>query len=214
MKTNSLILCVLCWLLGLHLCEAQATSSFRLGLTGGLNAAQLQQTNRSRILWRYNAGVTVEQRLSSVFAVAAHVLYSRQGSSTPVTGLGGKDKLINAFDYVSLPIMVRYSPKTERAFFEVGGQGGYLFSAEGYFGSSKNQPTTFRYVHNLDVGVTGGVGYRLSNRIVVDARYYHGIRPILANYTAPDPQTGSPTYYRVVKWYNRVWSLNLSYYLH
>lgn len=213
MKTNKLILCILCWLIESQVCEAQSTKPFHLGLTAGINAAQLQQaSNRSHLLWRYNVGVAAEQRFSQVWAIASSLGYARQGSSTPVTGSAGNDKLINAFDYISLPVLIRYNPKARRSFLEAGGQVGYLLSAKGYFGSSKNQPTTFRYVNNLDVGLTGGVGYRLGDHLVVDARYYHGTQPILANHSAPDPQTGISTYYQVVKWYNRVWSINLTHY--
>lgn len=191
---------------------AQSKISYKFGLTGGVNAAQLQQTALSHLLWRYNAGATLEQSLSPGIRIAYQLTYSQQGSSTPLTGLLGDDKLVNTFDYLSLPVLLRLSPRTNNLFLEVGGQAGYLLAGKGYFNSAKNQATPFKYTRKFDVGLTGGIGYRLGMHWVVDARYYYGLQPILADHTEPDPQTGIPTFYRVVKWYNRVWSLNMSYY--
>lgn len=193
--------------------------TYKVGLTGGVNAAQLrqvmpqlQQIVRSHLLWQYNAGLALEQRFSPHIALSYQLLYSKQGSSTPLTGSLGNDRVVNQFDYISLPIMLRLNRGASKFFLEVGGQGSYLVEGKGYFASSKNQASTFHHVHRLDFGLTGGVGYRLSNHFVMDARYYHGLNPILADYTAPAPQTGIPTAYQVVKWYNRVYSMNLSYY--
>lgn len=198
---------------------AQPGVTYKVSLTGGVNAAQLRQelppllkTVNSHLLWQYNAGIALEQRFSPHIALSYQLLYSKQGSSTPVSGSGGNDKVINQFDYISLPVMLRLNRGASKFFLEVGGQGGYLLEGKGYFGSSKNQASTYHYVHRLDFGLTGGVGYKLSNHFVVDARYYYGLNPILADHTEPNPQTGIPTFYRVVKWYNRVSSLNLSYY--
>lgn len=191
---------------------AQSSVKCKFGLTGGVNAAQLQQIVRSHILWRYNTGVTVEQNISPGISVAYQLLYSQQGSSTPTSGIQGNDRIINTFNYISLPVTVRVSPKTNSLFFAVGVQGGYLLDGKGYFSSSINQATVFRNTHKIDAGPTGGIGYRLSNHWVMETRYYHGLRPILSDFTAADPQTGISTLYRSPKWYNRVWSLNLSYY--
>jgi hypothetical protein len=185
---------------------------YKFGLTGGVNAAQLEQVVRSHLLWRYNAGVALEQSLSPGISVAYQFIYSQQGSSTPLGGSSGSDKIVNTFNYISLPAMLRFSRRTNKLFFEIGGQGGYLLNGRGYFNSSKNQTTVFQHTHKFDIGLTGGIGYRLGAHWVADARYYHGLEPILSDFTAPNPQTGIPTFYRVVKWYNRVWSLNMSYY--
>lgn len=200
---------------GVITCLAQSSlSKNRFGLTGGLNASQIQQsTTPSHLLWRYNAGVTFERSFSSDLGLSYGLIYSRQGNTNKVTGSVGDDKIITSVDYLNLPIMLRVRPKTERVFIEIGGQIGYLLSGDSYFASSKNQSSDLRHTHHFDVGPTGGVGYRLGTHFVVDLRYYYGTQPILANYTASDPLTGVSTYYNVVKWYNRVYFLNLSYYL-
>lgn len=193
-------------------CFAQSFPIYKIGLTGGVNAAQLQQITSSHLSWQYNAGVALEQRFSTSIALSYQLLYSKQGSSTPLTGSLGNDRLINQFDYISLPMMLRLNRGAKNFFIEAGGQGGYLLEGKGYFASAKNQASTFKHVHKFDFGLTGGIGCRLGRHLIADARYYYGLNPILADYTAPAPQTGTPTFYRVAKWYNRVWSLNLSYY--
>jgi hypothetical protein len=210
MMTKRLVWFVWC-LIGMVQANAQTKVSYRLGVTAGVNAAQLQQSSvRSHLLWRYNAGVALTQQISPRFGIAYELHYSRQGSSTPVTGTGGDDKVITAFDYVNLPVLFRYQPRSERGFIEVGGQGGYLLSGKGYFNSTPNQASRFSHTNKVDGGLIVGVGTRLGTHLVVDARYYHGLNQILTNYSAPDPITGVSTYYQVVKWYNRVWSLNLA----
>ncbi|RYE12479.1 MAG: PorT family protein [Sphingobacteriaceae bacterium] len=191
---------------------SQSKINYKFGLTSGVNAAQIKASTLSNLFWQYNAGVVLEQRFSPAIAVAYQLSYAKQGSSSLVTGLGGDDKIINELTYINLPVMLRFSRESKNFFLEAGGQVGYLLDGKGYFASSKNQATPFHHTHKIDAGLTGGIGYRLGNHLTIDARYYYGLNPILADYTAPDPATGILTFYRVSKWYNRVYSLNMSYY--
>ena len=186
----------------------------RFGVTVGPNAGQIQTSlTLTNLLWRYNAGIALEQQFTRNFALASELIYSRQGSRFSSTNGYVSDKYISAFDYINLPVLLRFRPKGERGFIEVGGQIGHLLSANSYHTSDKDRTfSSFQHTNKIDAGLTGGVGYRLGPHVVVDARYYYGIKPLRENYTAPDPQTGIPTNYRVEKLYNRVWSLNLSYY--
>jgi hypothetical protein len=102
---------------------------------------------------------------------------------------------------------------TERVFLAVGGQLGYLVAGKFYFSSAPDRVTSIAHTNKVDLGLTGGIGYRLGRHLVADLKYLHGMKPILGNFTAPNLQTGVLKYYRSEGWYNRVWSLNLSYYL-
>lgn len=186
----------------------------RFGVKAGVNAGQIQTSlTLTNLLWRYNAGMAFEQQFTRNFALASELIYTRQGSRFSSTNGYVSDKYISAFDYVTLPVLLRFRPKGERGFVEAGGQIGYLLSANSYHTSDKDRTfSSFQHTNKLDAGLTGGVGYRLGPHVVVDFRYYYGMKPLRENYTAPDPQTGIPTYYRVEKLYNRVWSANLSYY--
>lgn len=191
---------------------AQSSIEYKFGVTSGLNASQIKAFDRSDLLWQYNAGLTLEQKISPGISLSYQLLYTKQGSSNSVTGLSGSDKIINELNYLNVPIMLRLNRGSKRFFLEVGGQVGYLLDGKGYFKSSKDQFSPFHHTHKVDFGLTGGIGYRMGNHFVIDSRYYHGLNTILSDYTAPDPATGTPTFYRVSRWYNRTYSLNLSYY--
>lgn len=215
MKVNQLILCVICWLTGSLVCQAQSISMFRFGVVGGINAGQINTPlvkSTTGLLWQYNVGVTVEQRFSSRFSLAYELKYARQGGTAKTSGLSGNDSNISEFNYLTLPIISRFQPRGERIFIEIGGQVGYFLSGRNYFASKKNQALSVQNMAKIDAGLVGGLGYRLGKHLVTDARYYYGMREIRRDLTAPDPTTGIPTLIKFVPQYNRVWSLNFSYY--
>ncbi|MCX6214583.1 porin family protein [Spirosoma sp.] len=196
--------------------SGQHRIDYRFGLIGGLNAALIQKsTGIQNIRWRYNMGLTLEQRFSPTVSLVYQLLYSRQGETVNLK-YGGTGPTIGhqyiTFDYMTLPIMVRFRPKGEQVFLELGGQVSTLVNNYIYITDPFNQGKPFDNVNQLDVGFTGGLGYRFGKHIVVDTRYYHGTKPILSDFTVVNPQSGVPTLYRQEKWFNRVYSLNLSYY--
>ncbi len=215
MKTGLFIALGLC-LINLSTVYGQSATTYRFGISSGLNATQIQRSlTPTDLTWQYNAGGVLEQKFSPVIAIAYEILYSRQGSSLSTTNalIGGTDRYIIAFDYASIPVILRFRPKGERAFVELGGQIGYLLNAKSYYASNKEKTlVSYAHTNKVDAGLTGGIGYRFGNHFVVDLRYFYGMNPILANYSAPDPQTSITTYYKVEKWYNRVSSLNIAYY--
>ncbi|RRB06842.1 porin family protein [Larkinella rosea] len=220
MKGNTFILYLLFWLIGSVSCQAQSIKTLRFGMTGGVNAGLIKKDHLGlqNILWRYKVGITVEKRFHKAMALVGEITYSRQGETvnadtyTIQTGTIKDTQIIN-FDYVAMPIMLRFRPRSERVFLAIGGQFGYLIDSKFYFASAPDRTTPFAHTNKLDAGLIGGVGFRLGRHLVADLKYFHGMKPILANFTAPDPQTGVPTYYRREGWYNRVFSLNLTYYL-
>lgn len=216
MKTkfsSSLLLSVLCLSINL---SANGQNKPRVGIVGGINASQIKtSTNLTNLLLRYNVGLAYEQQFSDKFALAGNFIYSKQGSSLKQATLGNgiKDKYITNFNYLALPVLLRFRPKGERTFIEAGGQIGYLIYNKSYNTSDKEKTTeSFTHTRKVDAGMVGGVGYRLGKNVVIDARYYYGLKPLRKSFTAPDPQTGASVFYRTDRWYNRVWSLNFTYY--
>lgn len=218
MKEKRLIAWMICWLIGPLSCNAQATSSFRFGLTGGVNAGLIKNYGGYQsILWRYNAGITAEQRFSGAISLASELIYSKQGETVNMIGYtiytgNTTDKQFIHFDYIALPVMLRVRPKGERAYLEAGGQIGYLTHNSFHLASQPDQVRSVQHTQPMDLGLIGGIGYRLGKHVMVDGRYYYGMKSILADYTRVDPQTGGVTLVKTDQWYNRVWSLNLSYY--
>ncbi|WP_177236786.1 porin family protein [Spirosoma endophyticum] len=189
---------------------------YKLGLIGGVNAALIQNsTGIQNIRWRYNLGLAIEQRFSPALGLVYQINYSRQGETVNLK-YGGTGPVIGhqyiTFDYVNLAIMARFRPKSERIFIQLGGQLGLLVNDYILVTDPFNQGKSFENVNKLDVGVTGGLGYRFGRHFVIDTRYYHGMKPILSDFISVNPQTGISTFNKQDKWYNRVYSLNLSYY--
>jgi hypothetical protein len=99
---------------------SQSKTDYKFGLTSGVNAAQIKASSLSNLFWQYNGGIVLEQRFSPLIAVAYQLLYAKQGSSSPVTGLGGDDKIINELTYINLPIMLRFSRGSKNFFLKPG----------------------------------------------------------------------------------------------
>ena len=111
--------------------------------------------------------------------------------------------------------MLRVRPKGERAFLQAGGQVGTLIHNDFYVTNLPVSvpPSPIQHLTKIDAGLTGGVGYRLGWHFVIDARYYHGMKPLLSDFSSVAPQTGVSILYKREKWYNRVYLLNLTYHL-
>lgn len=187
-----------------------AQPRLRFGLLGGLNgnlihATYLGPNSESKPRWDYTTGVSVDHRLTSSLTLSYNVLYSRQGGAELITSkIGyGSTKMMTEFSYLTLPVMVRYNLGGGRFFISGGPQIGYLLKAKwyaaGFEGSA--QSWDLAYMRRFDVGLTGGLGYRLGRHVVLESRYYYGLNP----FNETDPQTN-------YKEYNRTWASNLVYY--
>ena len=188
-----------------------AQSRLLFGITGGVNQNLIHATywgpnSESKLIWDYTAGVSLEQRLTSSLTVTYNLLYSHQGGAELITSKlpgYGSSKMITKFSYLTLPVMVRYHVGGGRFFLSGGPQIGYLLKAKwyaaGFEGSAENWDLADR--HRLDVGLTGGLGYRIGKHVVIESRYYYG----LPHFNETDPQIN-------YKEYNRTWASNLAYY--
>jgi hypothetical protein len=185
-------------------------SDIRIGITGGSNASRIKtSTNLTDLLWSYNVGLAFEKGLSDDLSLASELVYSKQGSSIDNVSSG---EYITHFDYLALPVFVRYSPGGKNVFFQAGGKFGYLVNDKEIY-TYNNTESNLDHLRQWDAGVLGGIGYRIGKHVVVDARYYYGLTPLIKKHTVLDPVTLKPIFYGADRWYNRVWSLNLTVYL-
>ncbi|MBO0953159.1 porin family protein [Fibrella forsythiae] len=213
MRIKKLIFCLLC-ALSLSPVYSQRKLAYKLGLTGGVSAAQINSPSlktTTGLLWHYTTGIALQQRFSQKFALAYELKYARQGGKAQPFGY---DFITTESNYVSLPIIGQFQPKGGPMFIEIGGQIGYFLSSRSYFVSHKDQAlsTSTQNINRLDAGLLAGVGYRFGQHLVIDARYYYGMRRIYENFEIADPVTGIPILFNATPQYNRLWSLNLSYY--
>src|SRR5690554_5300320 len=164
------------------------------------------------LLWKYNAGFAFAKPLPGNFSLASELVYTRQGGSLEADRSG---KYITEFDYISLPVLVRFRPDGKDVFVQAGGKFSYLINSERIHIGNSNTSTLddLNHLRQWDAGAIGGVGYWLGNHVVIDARYYYGMAPLIKKHTVLDPITLEPIFYGADKLYNRVWSLNLTFYL-
>lgn len=181
----------------------------RVGITGGPNASQIKtSTNLTDLLWSYNVGLAFEKGLKKDLSIASELVYTRQGSSLDEVFSG---KYITHFDYLALPVFIRYSPGGKNAFILAGAKFGYLiYDKEKY--TYNNSEGNLNHLRQWDAGLLGGIGYRISRHVVLDTRYYFGLTPLIKKHTVLDPVTLEPIFFGADRWINRVWSLNLTIY--
>ncbi|WP_154853014.1 porin family protein [Cyclobacterium xiamenense] len=186
-------------------------TGIRIGITGGVNANQIKtSTNVSNLLWKYNAGISGTKKISDNFALTSELSYSRQGRRLD---LSSARKYVTNFDYLALPVLLRYSPGGKEWFIQAGGKFGLLVnSKETYIYNNNNSPNNLQHLRQWDAGALAGLGYRLGSHIVVDVRYYNGLTPLIKDHWMFGPDS-TPLFYGADRWVHRVWSMNLTYYL-
>lgn len=195
--------------------KAQSTIHYRFGLTSGIQASNVvipHFNNHNDLSLHYTGGISLEQQFSPALALSYQLLYSRLGGISTSTGNGASITFITDYNYLTLPIMIRIRPKGERAFVGLGGQVGYYLNGKNYVKGKQDQALQNQNITKVDAGLTAGIGYRLGQHLVVDGRYYHSLRKLYEDFTAPSPATGQPTFYRSVAQYHRMYSVTLSYY--
>lgn len=211
-KRIAVVICLLC-VLHLKSSLAQSTTTYRFGITVGPNASYWNtERSQSELLWRYQVGVTLEQRFSTALALSYRLVYNRLGGQlkSPTYGTA----FFN-FDYINLPILGRINPRGSPIFVEAGVQAGYLLKAQDYVVSSTTPrgPMDWQNINYIDTGVVGGLGWAISRHWLLNAHYYYGLRSIKVRYQLiTDPTTGISTRYEIMPWYNRSGSLSVTYY--
>jgi hypothetical protein len=168
---------------GLRVCAQE--KPFRWGLKAGLNGSR-SFTKAGGTTFRpgYLTGLTAEYRFSPRWSLAADPAYSNQDETYwftfSSTDPAVKVKLENRF--LVLPVLVRFSPRANPFFAQLGLQGAYYLPRNGLYYTRRK----------VDVGLVAGAGYRLSRHWVVEARFTQGItsRSRPGEVVVADPNTG------------------------
>lgn len=211
MKFNIVLASIVTWgfLFG-NVWDSFAQNNMRYGVTGGLNLSRVKTSiNLTDPLWTYRVGLALEMDFSDNLSLAGELVYSRQGGSVDNVFSG---KYITKFDYLAAPIIARYRPGGKNFFIQAGGRIGFLVHNNEIY-THNDSEGSLDHLRSLDAGILGGIGYRLGNHFVVDARYYHGLTTMYKKHWVLDPITLEPIFYASPKSFNRVWSLNLTFYL-
>ena len=212
MKNTAKLICALFLLIYLSATFiSKGQSNIRFGVTGGLNANQIKtSTNMSNLLWKYNVGFAFAKKLPGKYSLASELVYTRQGRHLE---LSRTRKFTTHFDYIAIPALVRFWPGEKDLYIQAGGKFSVLInSKEIYTNNNNTSLIDLDHLRQWDAGALGGVGYRLGSHMVVDFRYYFGMVPMIKKHTVLGPDL-TPIFFGADRWFNRVWSLNLTYYL-
>jgi hypothetical protein len=170
----------------------KATSEVKFGAKAGLNIAKISgDIENEKSLIGAHLGVFAEIKLTNKFAFQPELLYSMQGAkieyseSTPDYYYSYKDK--NKLGYLNVPLMAKYFV-TNKLFFEVGPQIGFLISAKNDYEETETLFGTTDYfsgdvdiksnLKSVDFGLNFGLGYEFTSEIFASARYSVGLSNI------------------------------------
>ncbi|EHQ26099.1 porin family protein [Mucilaginibacter paludis] len=142
------------------------------GLTAGGNASNFTNANfPTDPLPGFQAGLTVAYKFTDNFMVQEEFLYAMQGAKVKGGILGTQDIKLS---YAAVPILFKY--RTNSGLFVEGGpQAGFKIKEDmvGY--------TDAQFFKKIDFGVVGGIGYKSSIGLGIDARYVYGLQKVQEN---------------------------------
>lgn len=171
-----------------YLPTSKSISPLRYGLKAGLIASKLfgdyVNDDYSEIRYGLVAGGYTIYNFTRNFGFQAEVLYAQKGGKGPVSG----DDVTIKFDYIEVPIMLRYQLEPANSFyFNFGFCFGVLVN-NAMVNSSKTY--VFQDLKKVDYGLVLSAGYQytLSDKYPLnfDIRYYYGLTTVNDD-TNPNP---------------------------
>lgn len=162
--------------------------NLRFGVKGGLNFSKETQSDfvkpyiSSDLSYRtgFHVGGVVNYSLDERWELEADLLYSMQGYTDKIATTDSEQNLNDenytaTSHYINLPIAVKFYP-VNGFYVELGPQFGYLISKKGKFDNFETFDLyTSDNIKHFDFGLFGGIGYRFSNDVFLDARYIYGL---------------------------------------
>lgn len=138
--------------------------SLKLGVKGGLNfsnfsggVSDIDYSARTS----FHLGAVAEFKIFENLAIQPELLYSSIGAKVE-----GFDDI--NLDYVALPVMAKFYIMTDKLSLEAGPQFSFLV----------NDPQKEFDSNSFDFAVAGGLGYKLTKNIFVQARYVVGLSEV------------------------------------
>jgi hypothetical protein len=144
-------------------------SRLSFGLRGGVNYSNFTSASfGTNPLVGFNAGISVNLKMSDHWSAVEDVIYSTEGSKRTTSLFGNSDIKLS---YINVPILFRY--KTDPGiFFELGEQAG-IKVREDVAGLTNGD-----FAKKLNFGAVGGVGYQLTSGLGVSLRYIYGLTKV------------------------------------
>ena len=136
----------------------------RIGIKGGVNFADLEGNFDTSMRTGFHAGAVLEIKIHN-FALEPELMYSTQGAKVDV----GTVKNYN-FDYVTVPVLVKYYVLSDTFSIEAGPQFAFLVDDN----ISKSIVNTYD-TKSFDFAVVGGVGLNITKSLFAQAHYVVGL---------------------------------------
>jgi opacity protein-like surface antigen len=156
----------------------------QFGIKGGLNLANAKLTGEGapdgNSLTGFHIGLFTDIKISKKFSFQPELLYSTQGTQFNLTVDFEGDSYYTSnklkFGYFNIPLMMKYyaDPKF---YLEFGPQIGFLTKADlevNVLGTSSTQDF-IDSMNKTDFGLNFGLGYDVSKKVVLSARYNQGL---------------------------------------
>lgn len=170
------ILCLLLVVIVFHCRVPQSVAQgFRLGLRGGITATQvdgdqLQGFDKAGLL----GGLTISRQVTDRTGLGMEMILIQKGSRKPVNKEDNSFYLMRLL-YVEVPFLIRWDAG-KKIIFETGPAVGVLVAAR-----EKDQIGVIDFApafEKREYSFNAGMGYRLSEEVVFNARYSFSLLPV------------------------------------
>ena len=164
------------------LISASAFAQFSYGIKGGLNLANISNSDKIADWYEADAsmkpslylGVFGEYKVNDFLGIAPELVYSRQGYTLKEKG-DGDGKINVRFNYLNVPIMAKIY-LTDGLSLELGPQFGFLMSAKMWqkVDGKTDTEDVKKDTNSVDVSFGAGLSYSFG-KIFVQGRYNLGL---------------------------------------
>ncbi|WP_372757110.1 porin family protein [Mariniflexile sp.] len=177
-------------------CKIASAQEVNWGVKAGVNMSTLKtDLNQEKYLLGYHLGGLAEIKINEKFLLQPELLYSLLGGKIEDsfsfddegTTFNTKYKEDVKLAYLQLPVMAKYQI-VNKLNLEIGPQIGYLLSGKSDYDVTMNfdgesitdsgSEDIKDQVKSLDFGLNFGLGYELSNKMIIQGRYHLGLSNI------------------------------------
>ena len=147
-------------------CSTSNAQLLRFGIKAGPNFSDVDGDVDSDGRTGFHIGAIAEIKAGTNFAIQPELLYSAQGAKLRSGLFLGEESEVN-YDYLTIPVVLKYYIITDLLSIEAGPQFAFLINDSKV--QALNDPTSF------DFAVLGGAGVDITKSIFVQARYVIGL---------------------------------------
>ena len=143
-----------------------------LGVKAGVNIASMPDSYKQRV--SFHGGIFVNRTLNKYFSIQPEIYFSGEGQRAYYNSA----EHVWALDFIEVPLMIQAYP-IRQVLLEVGPQVGFLVSAKEKAGTTYNRSVKENFA-NVQFAIATGLGVKLSDIIIVYARYNFGFTDLTA----------------------------------